>query len=480
MAPPRVKLRVENFGPIVEGTVEFKPLTFLIGANNSGKTYVATLLYALAKAMIHGVVITFPRPLDDPETARAFLRSGNGAASFPLILKDLPAPLHDLIKRYFGDHKNETTLLIEQEIQRAFTVAELGVLGSASSMGRNDLRIELTAQGLGQSLVSIEATSAQTRVSIPHDLPSQIGVADTSEYLRALPEPEWVPVEIALYGWLGLVQSGGFRFKDAFYLPGARSGVLESWPLLASLAVRSVSGPSSTKRIDTPALPGVLGDFLQDLIERFAQVPLPRMDRSRFPRADLASVLEILERQLLTGRIVINRTDAAVAQILFETESLRIPIQRSSSMVAELAPVDLWVREVLVPGDLLIIDEPESHLHPANQRLIARALVRLVNAGVDVVAPTHSSTILHQVSNMLLASTLDEATRTKLGYTDADLISADDVAVYLFEQRDDGVHIVPVPIEPGFGIAEDEFVRVAEAIGDETFRLSFAASHQPA
>lgn len=149
-------------------------------------------------------------------------------------------------------------------------------------------------------------------------------------------------------------------------------------------------------------------------------------------------------------------------------------------MVAELAAIDLWVREILEPNDLLIIDEPESHLHPANQRLIARALVRLVNAGVDVVAPTHSATILHQVSNLLLASTLDEAARTKLGYTEADRISMDDVAVYLFEQRDDGTHIVPVPIDPEFGISEDEFVRAAEAIGDETFRLSFAHAHQPA
>lgn len=59
-------------------------------------------------------------------------------------------------------------------------------------------------------------------------------------------------------------------------------------------------------------------------------------------------------------------------------------------------------------------------MHPENQRWIARALVRLVNAGVDVVAPTHSSTIVHQVSNMILASRVDDAARAKLAFTKAD------------------------------------------------------------
>jgi hypothetical protein len=61
-----------------------------------------------------------------------------------------------------------------------------------------------------------------------------------------------------------------------------------------------------------------------------------------------------------------------------------------------------------------------------------------------------------------------------LGFTEDDLLKPEDVGVYLFERREDGTHIKPVPIEPGFGIAEDEFVRVAEEIGEETYRLSLS------
>jgi predicted ATPase len=42
-----LKITVENLGPIVTGDVELKPLTILVGRNNSGKTYFAQLLYSI-------------------------------------------------------------------------------------------------------------------------------------------------------------------------------------------------------------------------------------------------------------------------------------------------------------------------------------------------------------------------------------------------------------------------------------------------
>ena len=51
MDQPLLKVSVENFGPIRQGTVEFKPLTVFVGANNSGKSYMGILLYSLFQAL---------------------------------------------------------------------------------------------------------------------------------------------------------------------------------------------------------------------------------------------------------------------------------------------------------------------------------------------------------------------------------------------------------------------------------------------
>ena len=43
-----VRLSVRDWGPVREGAVEIRPLTVFIGPNNTGKSYLAMLFYALA------------------------------------------------------------------------------------------------------------------------------------------------------------------------------------------------------------------------------------------------------------------------------------------------------------------------------------------------------------------------------------------------------------------------------------------------
>ena len=41
------RLDVSNFGPIVQASLELRPLTVFIGPSNTGKSYLAILIYAL-------------------------------------------------------------------------------------------------------------------------------------------------------------------------------------------------------------------------------------------------------------------------------------------------------------------------------------------------------------------------------------------------------------------------------------------------
>ena len=49
---PNLILDVENFGPIAEAkNIEFKPMTVFVGPSNTGKSYLAILLHAIAKGV---------------------------------------------------------------------------------------------------------------------------------------------------------------------------------------------------------------------------------------------------------------------------------------------------------------------------------------------------------------------------------------------------------------------------------------------
>jgi predicted ATPase len=81
------------------------------------------------------------------------------------------------------------------------------------------------------------------------------------------------------------------------------------------------------------------------------------------------------------------------------------------------------------PGDLLLIENPESHLHPAGQALIAKLIAIAANNDVQVVIETHSDHFLNGIRRSVKSK----------------IIAADNVCAY-FLSRDVDVpeHLVQV------------------------------------
>ena len=46
---PTIELSVSNFGPIAKAEIDLRPLTVFVGPSNTGKSYLAILIYALHK-----------------------------------------------------------------------------------------------------------------------------------------------------------------------------------------------------------------------------------------------------------------------------------------------------------------------------------------------------------------------------------------------------------------------------------------------
>ena len=105
------QIRFRNFGPIKDGTIKVKPLTIFIGPNNAGKSYAATLIYALNNAL--GWKRTLPS------------RSRHGI--YKIFFDELEKNLINLISEHFAssfDHEvmNELKIRAEQieKIRQAY------------------------------------------------------------------------------------------------------------------------------------------------------------------------------------------------------------------------------------------------------------------------------------------------------------------------------------------------------------------------
>lgn len=90
------------------------------------------------------------------------------------------------------------------------------------------------------------------------------------------------------------------------------------------------------------------------------------------------------------------------------------------------------------PGSLIIIENPEAHLHPAGQSELAKLITVVASNGVQVIIETHSD---HIISGIQLACKAYEKEHTTG-------ISRDDVALYYFSNDyRNRLHIDPIKIE---------------------------------
>jgi predicted ATPase len=78
------------------------------------------------------------------------------------------------------------------------------------------------------------------------------------------------------------------------------------------------------------------------------------------------------------------------------------------------------------PGALLLLENPEAHVHPQGQSAIARLTCAAAESGAQVIVETHSDHILNGVRLVV-----------KRGQ-----IPADNVILHYFDRQDDGIHIV--------------------------------------
>ena len=254
-----------------------------------------------------------------------------------------------------------------------------------------------------------------------------------------------------------------FFSSSSFYLPAARSGILQGHKLIAGVVLSRVP-LLGIEALNVGQLSGVVADFISNVINLQAGQRTEKIGK----------IADFLEKEMVHG-IIERKTGSGKAEtpeIYYKVNGQEFPLHRTSSMVSEIAPIVLFLRHLVREGDLLIIEEPEAHLHPDNQRVVARAIVKLVRSGVRVLVTTHSDYFVQQISNFVRLGGSAEL-RQKMNYGRNDYLSVDEVGAYLFKMEDPskGSTVERLDVTADEGIAEDEFVNIAQEIYDESITL---------
>ena len=456
---------IRDFGPIAKASISLKPLTIFSGPNNSGKSYAALLLHSIASAYAS------PRKRDLPLFSYArrhhmrYVIQNSSIAKMSVLInarKDTEIPMgtiETVAREYL---ESNTKDVVKPEIERNFgdasdKLVRTGKRSFSVKIAVND-GIEIRIHSKKNATVNChkiplkrEITFQDTRLGRTLDMYSN---SDKSSLIRVDPNisPEDQSLGVIFHIMDDVLEYMGSKLpSSSYYLPAARSGILQGHRAITS-GIVSNAAYAGVEGMTIPTMPGAASDFISSIIE---------MPPSTGPFSDIA---RSLEETILDGRIS-HTADARTRfpTITYDHDNSTMSLHRTSSTVSELATLVLYLKHVVREGDLVILEEPEAHLHPEAQMILAHHIVKMIRRGLNVLITTHSLFVQSLLGQFLMSGKDNAVTSKKLGFDRDDYLLEDEVAPYTFVVSDKGGSIAkPTKFSADNGIALDEFVKVIE------------------
>ena len=461
-----MRFRFNNIGPIESADLTLGDLTIIAGRNNTGKTYLTYTIYGFLQepqAWIDAKDV-FLRDAYRP------LRSGRPGPNLPSV-RDLAKSLaasgetaHELNPDLLSRARDKLFSLLATEfamrLPSVFSSSRAQFRGAAIAVDfTRPLSASLPAVTLGvgrRDRLSAEYTSGTFRLRFS-------GAAPPRQVSRLIYQ--------ALYL---LLRS---QLPDPFILSAERLGISLFYRELdfAKSQVVDVLQKMGNKDED-PDLPFF---FIDRNTSRYA---LPVKDNIDYTRGipekgkKLGSLAPTKTfhgiRDMMDGEYKATADDIAFKSRTRGADRFEIPLHLASSSVRGLSDLYFFLKYVAREGQLLIVDEPESHLDTHNQIRLARLLSHIVRSGIRVLITTHSDYLLKEINNLIMLGHLAErngVAAEEFGYDPEDALSASRVKAYVAEDRglveaqidDFGMEI------PLFDQAIDKINRTSHALAAE-------------
>ncbi len=470
---------VRNFGPIVRADVELRPLTIFAGPSNTGKSYLATLIYAICKTMREELSY-WPIPSQDPEESWGRLSQAEKRAFTDWRRLPMGDPGKTVVPAPISDHMRKVawqSLRKPGEIERSAAMSLLECFGTETPgdlmrrKSRNPATATVSVSGPRTPRPAwFEFSFTADKVHVGSDIDKAF-----LGHVRQLSPSPWArrfflcadPKKALL-----MLLDRGIRHltREAFpllvppvhYIPANRTGAMHSH----HMTVRSLLGRAPSSGLRPSALPpgfsGVFGDFLANL----AAV--------NGAHGKFRGIEGEIQDGILRGSIDSDTLPGTNYPSFYFRPSGwkedRIPLSRASSMVSEMAPIVLHLRHIALPDDLLIIEEPEAHLHPEQQAHLAVQLARLVRAGLRIIVTTHSEWMLEQFANLVVLSVQPERTKRQIEKDRPDLaggdLGVDQVGAWCFKsiKRPPGGTVRESKFDLDVGVLPMDYTRVATTL----------------
>ena len=453
-----VSLSVENFGFIETGKIELRQLTILTGESNLGKSWLATLVYALNSFSSGGRYRPSRRLINyqmlQEKNSRMFVKDVE--IWIERLESEKTIEFNEDELSVLQSYLNPQAKLLEREINRCFGNTKLSKIIRTRSNQDTIVKFKVQQAGNMSSYASMEldVTKSETKYNV--QFPKKVIFSkNESRYSKRIVkhligmrnEGATYHRKFLINDLLEVFYRKVLHTTGSIYIPAGRVGLINNFRAIVSSVLHQGADPEDSD-MTFRSISGVNTDFLTSLIN------MPQVENSGVSK----SIASRLENNLLKGSIVVKPDSFNIPYFYFqfENESDPIPLNMSSSMVAQLASIVLLLRNSGHRKKLLILEEPEAHLHPSQQVLFVDEICGWIRAGYRVLLTTHSEWFIEAIRNVLAGS----------GRSPNPLLSPNQVGVWNFQRnsRNTGSVITEAEWDQDFGGFHTGFENTAQML----------------
>jgi len=393
-----MKIKLWNLGSIKEAEVDLRPLTVIIGPNNSNKTYIAYSIYGLW--INHRDGLFFSSEILEK------IEFTNQADHWSLK-----------IDRRFYDVISE----IVQKSASEFSGIKLQSFFQDSSgkiFDQTKFSIEISEDDIKKALEKVLADTIEYRGSL-----ASLGIKKIERSKNNNNEILFYPEkEAEIYDYKNMVLLDfvagvvTFSFSYILPLPAERNVFINTYKVLANRRYKLLKENQRELliqgRINQDRQLELLkeqGDIrypqpVEDFLDFLTDIELEnKPDPIAKNKNDFQKLADQIEKYIQNNnKTIFKKTKFGGREIKVSVKrSLEIDLYNASSSIKQLAPLLLYLRYRAKSGDFLVIDEPEMNLHPESQVKLLESLAILVNLGVRILLTTHSPYLMAHLNNIV-------------------------------------------------------------------------------
>ena len=443
------KLTVKNLGKIKEAEIELSDLVLFIGDNNSGKSYLMTLIYGFANYSEEIVNILFQD--------KDFLFNLKEYKDIESIInkhleynKENYSKIVEAKNYYFiNTTKNRNIFCEEQTLDETFflSLEELKLLNDLFNLLINKYKEKILKfifndidNLLNLDYLNLDIYKPDFKILLEHNRKISILYKNhMNDYSISGNIPNFSTLDIIMIVFSSITKYiFNIYYNKKIFLPTSRTGFFLSYKELAKQSVTSAFNIENQKFKNLFQKP--ISDFINNLID------LSKEYKMNEKYTDMIKIFH----NMIQGNIEVN-TETGGYYYKPNNTDLKIPMYLNSAVITETAPLYLFLKYAKDIGTIFI-EEPEMSLHLKLQKQMARIIINLVNKNINLMISTHSDTILEHINNMIKLNSINDKDKDKkdnllkkYSYTENDIIDIEKIRIYQFNtDKDNTTNIIPL------------------------------------